>query len=186
MSDEHSHVQDSAEDQPEASQARAAKKITFTQFAQCFPEVELPVLINNELLILASQKNPPLHEGLVQHFIYPGNIADDSEFTEYIPCFRIPGTENFHAMVYWRAELLDYQFILITFTKKGEEIARQALCGVVSDGDTLVQSVATFEADWSIIVVSGHTNAQNTTQFDAAQSTGLEFELLPDGTILKT
>jgi hypothetical protein len=186
MSEEHFHVHDHEHEQPGANRPLKAKKITFSQFAASFPEVQLPVLINDELARLASLNNTPLSDALVQEFILPGETEDFTEFTEYVPCFRVPDTKLFHAVVYWRAELLNYQFVLITFTEKGEEIDRYALCGTVSDGDLLIQSVATIQEDWTILVVSGQTDARDTNSFDPTQSTSIELELLPDGTILKS
>jgi hypothetical protein len=59
---------------------------------------------------------------MVQQYLEPLEGAASDELTEFIPCFRIPDTPGMHALVYWRAGLLTYQYRMITFSEKGKII----------------------------------------------------------------
>ena len=157
-------------------------KIKFQDFLLKFPEVELPVTLSEETLTIFSKENPPISTLMAHQFINVFEDSDMDDMTEYIPCFKVPKTENFHAVIYWKAELLNYQFILITYDKSGNFIDSRTLAGTTSNGELVIKSVATFGEDWSIYIVSG---AQETKadMYDAGTSTTTELELAPDGVI---
>ena len=158
-------------------------KVKFQNFLERFPEVELPVTLSDETLLAFSKENLPLQPLMIQQHI---NLFEDlelDEFTEYIPCFKIPKTDFFHAVVYWRGSLLDYQFILITYDKNGDFIDSKTLAGTFSDGNVITKSVATIDEDWMIYVVSGQ-QANTANAYNAASSKTTELELLPDGIIV--
>lgn len=157
-------------------------KIKFQDFLLKFPEVELPVTLSDETLAVFSKENEPMASIMAHQYI---NIFEEQEMddmTEYIPCFKVPNTENFHAVVYWKAELLNYQFVLITYDKSGNFIDSRTLAGTTSNGELVIQSVATFGEDWSIYIVSGAQEVQAAI-YDAGTSTTTELELGPDGVI---
>ena len=156
-------------------------KVTFQQFLSKFPTVELPITLENDSHFVFSKTNQPLNRLFMEEYIalMEGSITD--EFTEVVPCFSIPETYEFHAIVYWKASLMDYQYILATFTKEGLPIARKVIGGTYSDGQTITQSVSTIDSDWTIHIVTGQSALGE--QYDAAKSTAMEVELLPDGHI---
>jgi len=131
------------------------KKATFKGFLSKFPPVEFPITLGNDSHHIFSQTNDPLNTLLIEQYIalMEGPIADD--FTEVIPCFSIPNTFEFHAIVYWKAGLMDYQYILATFTKDGQPISRKVIGGTYSDGESITQSIATIDSDWTIHIVTG-------------------------------
>jgi len=157
-------------------------KIKFQDFLFKFPEVELPVTLSEETLAVFSKENDPINSLMAHQFINVFEDSDMDDMTEYVPCFKVPKTENFHAIVYWKAELLNYQFILMTYDKAGNYIDSRTLAGTTSNGELVIKSVANFGEDWSIYVVSG---AQETKadMYDAGTSTTTELELAPDGVI---
>jgi len=157
-------------------------KIKFQDFLLKFPEVELPVTLSEETLTIFSKENPPISTLMAHQFINVFEDNDMDDMTEYIPCFKVPKTENFHAVVYWKAELLNYQFVLITYDKSGNFIDSRTLAGTTSNGELVIKSVATFGEDWSIYIVSG-AQETNTDMYDAGTSTTTELELAPDGVI---
>ena len=158
--------------------------VDFRQFLKYFPEIELPVVLTEESSHAFSRQNEPFHPQSLKQFIFPFHLGEVDEFTEFVPCLKIPATHGFHAVVYWMAGLMTYSYILITFTEKGDFIDRRVIAGTFSDGDLLTTSVATIEEDWTIRIVTGQTSASNEMHtYSASESKAFNLELLPDGKI---
>ncbi len=159
-------------------------KVSFTSFLKKFPKIDLPITLSIDTHFIFSKNNKQLHPLEVDQFIslVEGPIAD--EFTEVIPCFSLKDTKDFHAIVYWKAALLDYQYVLATFTKKGVPIARKVIAGTFSDGVNIAQSVATIDSDWTINIVTGAAGLKE--EYDATKSTAIEVDLLADGHIMES
>ncbi len=153
----------------------------FTGFLDFFPELELPITLNEEIHHLFSEKNKVLNQAAIQAFILPYEEEVD-ELTEFIPCFKIPETHDFHAIVYWKAELMSYSFTLASFSKSGVLIDRRVIAGTYSDGKRLTKSIATIDEDWTIFIVSGQSDHAS-SDYNAASSKTHQLELLPDGVI---
>ncbi len=165
---------------------KAHEKLNFGHFLEVFPEIDLPVTLTEESAVTFSRENGPLSSHLIEQFILPiEELETVDELTEFVPCLRIPKTHEFFAVIYWRAELLNYQYVLATFLKNGDLIDRKVIAGTYSDGSVLLQSVATIEEDWIIYVVSGKTTA-NATSYDASTSTSFNLEILPTGEIIRS
>lgn len=154
----------------------------FTDFLAKFPEIELPISLTEETRHLFSMKNKPIPDELIHTFILPVEEEELDEFSEFMACFSIPGTGAFHALVYWRAGLLNYQYKIITFDKKGEFIDKRVIAGTYSDGEKVTQSVATIQENLQIVVASGQSEAEEDL-FDGSSSTTYLLELMLDGTI---
>ena len=107
----------------------------------------------------------------------------EDEFTEYIACLRIAKTHDFHAVIYWKAALMNYQYVLATYDKRGKLIDKSVIAGTYSDGKSLTKSVATIEDDWLIYIVSGQTAADDPS-YDASTSNAFNLELLATGEII--
>ncbi len=154
----------------------------FDRFLSIFPEVKLPVNISEESIHTLSQENNALPERLINEFLMPyeDNVDD---LTEFVACFRIAGIKDFHAIVYWKATLMNYQYVLATFTKSGLLIDRSVIAGTYSDGKVITRSFARIDDDWSITIVSGQTEGSE-ENYDASSSRTIEMELLPDGKIV--
>ena len=152
----------------------------FGNFLEHFPEIELPVTLNDEILIIFSEKNPPLSQVNIREFILPYD-PDVDELTEFVPCFRIPETHNFHAVVYWKGGLMNYNFTVATYTKEGQMIDARVIAGTYSDGKLLTKSIGTIDEDWMIFIVSGQ-NDHASSEYQAASSKTHQLELLPEGT----
>jgi len=162
-------------------QKQKAPKVSFGHFLEKFPEIKLPVILAEEAHHSFSQKNDPLPAIMVEQFLLPIEQKETDEFTEFVPCLKIPETHDFHAIIYWRAGLMDYRYTLATFSKKGELIDKRVIGGTYSDGKTLITSVATLDEDWTIYIASGQSQQG---QFDATESTAYQLELLPEGFII--
>ena len=107
----------------------------FKLFLQFFPEVTLPVLLTADEQLLFSANNEALPLDLVSRFLLQKTADSEiDEFTEYVPCFQLPDTAPIYGVVYWRAALLQYDYILASFDANG----------VLLDA----QSSRTRRADW--------------------------------------
>lgn len=154
-------------------------KISFEHFLEKFPEIELPITLSDDSAIEFSKNNAPLPSQMIHEFI------DDQEddFTEYIACLRIPKTHDFHAIIYWKAALMNYQYVLATYDKNEKLIDKSVIAGTYSDGKSLTKSVATIEEDWIIYIVSGQA-AANASTYDPTTSNAFNLELLATGEII--
>ncbi|MCO6493984.1 MAG: hypothetical protein J5I98_36530 [Phaeodactylibacter sp.] len=158
-------------------------RVSFSHFLEKFPEVELPVTLAEEAHHAFSLRNDPLPPMMIEQFILPLEEREMDDYTEFVPCMKIPETHDFHAIIYWRAGLMNYQYTLACFTKKGELIDKRVIAGTFSDGHTLTNSVATIDEDWTISIVSGQTRSGE-KDYDASSSTAYQLELLPEGQIV--
>lgn len=157
--------------------------LTFQNFLEVFPDVELPIILTEETQSVFSKENSPLSKMMIEQFIIPID-EDVDEFTEYIPCFKIPKTFDFHAIVFWKGGLMNYQFFLTTFDKKGNLIQKEQIAGTQVKADALLRTVATIEEDWTISSVAGVASANNNLAYDPATTLDSSLELLPDGKII--
>lgn len=157
-------------------------KLTFKKFLESFPEVALPIVLSDEAHHDFSKSNDPLHPVMIEQHL--GRIEDGftDDLTEYEACFKIPKTFDFHAIVYWKAGLMSYQYVLATFEKNGEFIDKRVIAGTYSDGKTVTKSVATIDEDLTIHIVTGQLEGPAAI-YDASSSTSIELELLTDGKI---
>lgn len=159
------------------------KKLDFISFLEQFPLVEPPVILGEDSHHAFSTTNLPLPAVLIDRFIIPLEDEMPDETTEFVACFRLDGLKDIHAIVYWKASLLNYQYQLVTFDKKGNPLEKRIIAGTFYDGDKLTQSVASINEDWLISVASGQS--QNpASDFNATESTAYQLELLPDGNII--
>lgn len=156
-------------------------KPTFKAFLSKFPEINAPAVLGEETHMEFSRRNPPLPDAMIQTFILPLEGIGD-EFTEYIACFQIKGIKGFKAIVYWKAELMEYRYTLATFTEKGEFIDKYVIAGTFSTQNNLIQSVCTIDEEYGITIMSGQSNAES-GEFDSSASKAIEVEILPDGSI---
>jgi hypothetical protein len=158
-------------------------RVSFAQFLELFPELELPVTLTEEAAHNFSKENKVLPSLVIEQYFLPLEGVVD-EMTEFVPCFRFPKTKDFHALVYWKASLLEYNFILLTLSLKGELIGQRVLAGTFAEGDTVTQSVATIDEDWIITIVTGQAQAGKEDLYDASTSKTISLEVLPNGTII--
>lgn len=159
------------------------QKATFKDFLSKFPKVSLPVTLTEESHHDFSKTNDPIPAVMVQEFLMKLETEEVDEFTEYIPCFRIPKTDGFSAIVYFKAGLLNYEYNLLTFNKDGLSIDKKVIAGTKVEGDQLQRTVATIEDDWIIYCVRGTTAADNPV-YDSSTSESLHLELLATGEII--
>jgi len=155
-----------------------------------FPEVELPVTLSEEYTSIFNKFNKPLPGELIEEFILEKHLffanedaVDDlEEIEEFMPCFRLPEDKNYFALVYWKASLLKYEYILHTYDTKGKSIARQILASTSSDGKNIRQIVATIDPDLDIYIIGGDSPAGEI--YNPESSKAFSMEITPKGQII--
>ena len=132
------------------------KKLTFADFLSKFPPVVMPVTLGEDTHHTFGTENNPLSDELIAQYIRPTEAFEpDEEFTEYVPCFAIDDTKQFIAVVWWKAELLNYEYVLATFDGKGELIDRQVIAQTKVEGDKVYRAVATISVDLELVIAEG-------------------------------
>ncbi len=159
-------------------------RYTFADFVGKFPPIPMPVTLGEHTHHVFSLENEPLPDAMVAQFIHPTDrTTQDDEFTEYVPCFAINDTERFIALVWWKAALLNYEYILATFTDKGELIDRRIIAYTrVQKNGRIHRAVATIDEEWVVFIAEGES-ADAGDAFDPTASRTYDVEILVDGTI---
>ncbi|MFZ1750300.1 MAG: hypothetical protein WAU01_08920 [Saprospiraceae bacterium] len=146
-----------------------------------FPEVPLPVMVSEEHLPEYEAEADPFPQVFIDEVLLEWEKEAD-EYTEFIPCFSIPKEENFYGVVYWKASLLRYDFILVTLDLKGQLINKKSIASTIVDGIIVKKSVASIEQDLIINIVAGQT--LDGEEYDALLSKAYSMEILPTGEII--
>jgi hypothetical protein len=161
---------------------KRARLFTLADFLHFFPEAALPITLSEDDALMYSQHNDLLPGPVTFQFIVSYETSDPDGYTEYVPCFRLPTTQQYEAIVFWKAELLENGFFLATYTKDGRQISCNRIAGMRLDGDKVIQSVATVEASRQVYTVEGST-ATDLTGFDATATRPAIVYIGEDGVI---
>lgn len=157
-------------------------ELSFREFLKAFSVQELPVTLTEESISDFERLNDPLPIELIHQFIEPEPNEPDG-FTEYVACFKLGDTNDFHAVIYWKGELMRYQYFLTTYDKNGRQIANAVIGGLQSDGDILVRSVATIDDSRTIHIIEGEQPASE-TQYVSQQSKAYQMQITEKGEII--
>lgn len=156
--------------------------ISFEQFLSFFPEIELPITLSEDSHFDFSQHNKPLPAVAIDTYL--ATEADD-DLTEYVACFKVPQTKGFHAIVWWKAGLLEYEYQLATFDESGNPIDKRAIASTKASGNALVRSVVTIETDWLINIVEGmEFIIDGRSSFNPEKNKVYNLEMTADGDII--
>ncbi len=153
----------------------------FVAFVEKFPPLAMPVILGEDTHHTFSTENSPLSENLIEQFIIPLEKEAVDEFTEYVPCFAIDCDEKYIALVWWKAGLLLYQYVLATYTEKGEAIDQKMIAFTLVNGNRVRRAVATIDQDLGIHIAEGVSQDE---LYDAASSLTRVMEILPNGVIV--
>jgi hypothetical protein len=119
---------------------------------------------------------------MIESFILAEDEEDDG-MTEFIPCFRLPDTQDYYALVYWKAGLMSYDYILATYTKEGDAmIDSHSIAGTIVEGNNLIQSVAIIASDKSIYIATGK-ETDDFLDLDTSKNKTRTVEINEDGSI---
>jgi len=160
------------------------RKTSFLQFLQFFPELELPVILTADAHHEFSKTNTPLPQPMIQEHLLGEEVEGSTDaYDEYIPCLKIPETNSFHALVYFKASLLIYEYFLVTFDLDGKPIAREKIGGMLTEGEQIHRAIPTISEDWMIHIVEGAAPLDQ-SNYKPTDSRAFSMELLPDGKII--
>ncbi len=157
-------------------------KLSWAGFLAFFPEIELPITLNDEALEVFSRENKVLPLQAIEEYIeiWEGKTGDG--MTEYIPCFSLPSQEEYVGLVYWKGSIDKYEFVLVTFDNKGKLITRKSLASTVFTSAVLKRSVAMIDAELIIHIMAGVS--QDSQNYDPNSSRAFHMEILPSGEVL--
>ncbi len=146
-----------------------------------FPQVEPPVTLNEENAEIFRAENKPIALSVIDGIISNWEPGED-EYTEYIPCFRLPKTDDYYGIVYWKIGLLKYEYILVTFDKDGSLISRKSISSVITEGQIIKKSIARIDEDFIIHIAAGaHVDGE---EYDPSVTQSYSMEILSSGDIL--
>ncbi len=151
----------------------------FAEFLLKFPEIELPATLGEDTHHTFSTENEPLTEAMVAAFI--GEPED--EFTEFVPCFMVGATEQFVAVVWWKAGLLNYEYFLATFKLDGQPVARRVIASTRASGDSLALMVAHITPELVVYIAEGRGNLK---ELDPLSRHTFTVQFLPNGEFFQT
>lgn len=130
-------------------------KYTFEDFLEYFQEYELPLSLLPDLDQVPSNP-PPVPAELLDRYIIPFEAAEaEDEFVEYIPYGRFASQNKFHAVVYWKASVLRYEFILATFSWEGDPLSHAIVGGIRYEDEGILHSVGVIQPDFKITIAEG-------------------------------
>lgn len=158
-------------------------KVSFQGFLDKFPEVDLPITLGEDTHHTFSIQNDPIPAPMIEQFILPIEEDEVDELTEFIACFRLPAQKEYRAIVYWKAALLNYQYVLATFGKDEQLIDKRVIGGTYFDGEQMTQSVATVKEDGQVIIASGQADAGQ-LHFEASGTTAYRVQIGTKGKIV--
>ncbi|MEO1435338.1 MAG: hypothetical protein AAFV80_07355 [Bacteroidota bacterium] len=134
----------------------------FKSFLTKFPKAKLPCTVDEKTSLLASKTNKPLSEDHIRRFLAEAEEEFD-EFTEFVACFRLPETKNFHAIVVWKGGLLSYEYQLFIYDMKGAFQSKTRIAGTNVTDDRLHIQIAEIRSSLELALFSGTFSADTTS-----------------------
>ncbi|MFT6148213.1 MAG: hypothetical protein ACJAUH_000894 [Saprospiraceae bacterium] len=161
-----------------------AQRISFQNFLNRFEEVSLPISIGTEThLDFSSQQNPLPVAMIDKFFIETGVMTELDEFTELVPLMKIADTTGFHALIVWKAGLLNYEYWMLTFDDMEQLIDKKSIAGTKVMDNLLLHAVVSINEQREIHVMESGRDVNNEKVFDPTKSLRYQFQLLEDGYI---
>ncbi len=153
----------------------------FAEFIDFFPELTLPLSLLPDISQIPVDPLP-LPGVLQDAFILPFEADEVDDFTEFVPFGRLSGTKDFYAMIYWKAGLLRYEYILATYSKAGEPLSHAIVGGIRYEEEGTLHSVAIVQEDLQIVIAEGLADTM-IEGVDPAQTQTYQMAILPSGII---
>jgi len=153
----------------------------FAEFIEFFPALDLPLSLLPDISQIPADPLP-LPGVLQDAYILPFESDEVDEFTEYVPYGRINGTRDYYAMIYWKAGVLRYEYILATYSLDGDPLSHAILGGLRYEEEGVLHSVAVIHEDLSIIIAEGIAEGDQ-AGLDPEQTQTYQMAILPTGII---
>lgn len=163
------------------------REVHFLDYINIYPEIAPPVTLTDDSQVAFSKYNKQFKPIMIDKYMSMSEKDGIDEFTEFVPCLRIPNTKDFFAVIYWKASLMNYQYILVTYDKSGSLVDKAIIAGTSSpNGEDLVRSVASIDEDWIITIVSGAAIQASTAEYNPKSSKAFTLEILEGGKIISS
>lgn len=107
--------------------SRSDKSPSLDDLLGYFPVISPPVSLTQESALHFSRENKPLSAAVTATFL--SVLTDHDDEVEYIPCFQLVVHGSIVAIVYWKAILLQYDYVLVTIDKKRAKVLSQKVIG---------------------------------------------------------
>jgi len=153
----------------------------FAEFLGFFPLLITPFSLLPDLQQIPSDPIP-LPGALLDEFIIPFEGDETDDFTEYIPFGRIAGTKDFQAVIYWKAGVLRYEFILATYSMTGKPLYHAIVGGIRYEDEGTIHSVAVIHEDLRIIIAEGMSEQDD--QVVSPETQTYQMAIKPSGEIM--
>ncbi len=162
-------------------------QIRFSHFIEQFPQLELPLSLGEETVRQVSAGTMPMPDRMINQFLVPIEpTVVNEEFTEFIAISRLPDADDYVGLVYWRADLAQYHYTLVTLHPRTEElIDRVVIAGTSYDGEEIMQTSAVITEALMIYQVSGQQQASVDASYQASSSTARRFQIAASGKIIE-
>ena len=155
---------------------------SFTEFIEFFPLLRLPFSLLPDLQQIPADP-VPLPEILLTAYILPFEGDEVDEFTEYIPYGKIEGPKDYHALIYWKAGLLKYEFILATYQLDGQPTSHAIIGGIRYEEEGTIHSVAVIHEDLRMTIAEGLVE-ENSMALEPAETQSYFMAIKPSGEII--
>ncbi len=160
-------------------------QIRFSHFLEQFPALDLPLAFNDDTVRTISKETPPISPRVIEQYILPIEPGQANELTEFVACLRLPEADKYAGVVYWRADLAQYHFTLVTFDVQTQEVIdRQVIAGTSYDGEELLQTHALLTEALLLYQVSGQGGGID-YDYQASTSTARRFQIGESGKIVE-
>ena len=160
------------------------QRVSFANFLNRFEEIELPISIGTETHLDFSSQNDPLPVAMIDKFLIETHVMKElDEFTEVVPLMKIPNTGDFHAVIVWKAGLMQYEYWMMTFDKMERLIDKRNIAGTKVINNLLLHAVVSITEQWEIHVIQNGRAADDENNYDPTKSLRYQFRILQDGYI---
>lgn len=157
---------------------------SFQNYLSYFPPAELPLTLQYNDLHSYSKTNDPLPDSFLATYLFPYLDFEVDEFTEFLPCFQIYGTDQNIQLVFWTGRLMHYAFYLIIYEKSERFVALAEIAGFYSNQQEVLQRMAHFNEDSEVYIVETNLSIHE-KQIKTDQTKKWVLNILPDGHIQK-
>jgi len=156
-------------------------KIRFSDFIAQFSETEWPAIITETSYEDFSRENQPIPQILIDAYIAPFEQID--EHTEFVACLKWEVNKQVTALLYWKAELLNYAYILATYDANGFQIDKHNIAGSDFKNKKAIRRVATITDNSSVHIIEGEEDL-DAGHFDPADTDRYSLAIAEDGEII--
>lgn len=153
---------------------------SFSEFLEYFPILKPPVHLLPDIQQIP-YSSQPLPGIFLDAFILPFEGEEMDDFTEYIPIGRVEGTHDFYALIYWKAGIMQYEYVLATFSLAGKPLSHAIVGGIRYQETEVLLSVGVIHENMDITIAEGISTEEMAASID--DSNTYQMSIQPSGQI---